>query len=156
MAGTVLCTTHVSIQLQDAILVMLVNLDSYLGTHASAVNLRAERSNLLANNLANGDTPNFKARDISFSAALRSATNSSGPDSSHVAMKSSHGGHLSPSGVSRAELLYRVPTQYSLDGNTVQTDIEKAEFTENSVKYEASLQLLSGKISGLIKALRGE
>ena len=156
MAGTVHSTTHVSIQLQDAILVMLVNLDSYLGTHASAINLRAERSTLIANNLANSDTPNFKARDISFSAALRSATNSSGPGTDHVVLEGSHRGHLSLTAVSKSELLYRVPTQNSLDGNTVQTDIEKAEFTENSLRYEASLQLLSGKINGLMKALRGE
>ncbi len=135
---------------------MLVNLDSYLGTHASAVRLRAERAGILANNLANGDTPNFKARDISFASALREATDSSSSGSPNVTLNGNHPGHIFDQGRSRTELMYRVPTQYSLDGNTVQTDIEKSEFTENTLRYEASLQLLSGKFSGLMKALKGE
>lgn len=156
MAGCVLCPTHVSIQLQDAILVMIVNLDNYLGTYASAVSLRAERAEILANNLANGDTPQFKARDFSFADALRSATNHHAPGVTAVKLTASQEGHLKANGSAYAQLQYRVPTQYALDGNTVQTDYEKAEFTENSVRYEASLQLLGGRISGLMKALRGE
>lgn len=135
---------------------MLVNLDSYLNTHASAVKIRAERAGLLANNLANSDTPHFKARDISFKDAMSAATNSIGMSASGVSLKKGHAGHLGPTGDMRTDLLYRVPTQYSLDGNTVQADVEKAQFSENAVRYEASLQFLNGKISGLMKALRGE
>lgn len=135
---------------------MSVNLDSYLATHAGAIKIRAERATLLANNLANADTPNFKARDFSFSDALKTALNSNGAMASKVDMQTSQPNHLESRNLFSTDLKYRMPTQFALDGNTVQADIEKTEFTENSVRYEASLQLLGGKISGLMKALRGE
>lgn len=135
---------------------MIGNLDSYISTHAGAVKLRAERATLIANNLANADTPNFKARDFAFGEALKSALNTSGPSATTVQLTQSQPNHLRTQNTFNADLKYRVPTQYSLDGNTVQSDIEKNEFTENSVRYEASLQLLKGKFSGLLKALKGE
>lgn len=147
--------THITNHLQDAKIVMFLNLDNYLSVHSTSVNLRAERASILANNLANSDTPNFKSRDISFKESLASATDriNQSPQSVHT---NSHSAHFPIASPIRMNLLYRVPTQVSLDGNTVHSDVEKSIFTENSVRYESSLRFLSGKITGLIKAIRGE
>ena len=141
--------------MQDATIFMLLNLDNYLNVHSTSVNLRAQRATILANNLANSDTPHFKSRDISFKESLVSATNRVNQHSAST-QASSHPAHIPIAGPHSTDLLYRVPTQVSLDGNTVQTDVEKSIFTENSIRYESSLKFLNGKISGLIKALRGE
>ena len=135
---------------------MFLNLDSYLSVHSTSVNLRAQRATILANNLANSDTPNFKSRDISFKDSLAFATDRVGQLSPSTQGGSNHPEHFPITNPLRTKLLYRVPTQVSLDGNTVQSDVEKSIFTENSVRYESSLRFLSGKITGLIKALRGE
>src|SRR5277367_700879 len=118
---------------------MAVNLDSYLGVHARALTLEAQRTELLAANMANADTPNYKARDIDFKSALAAA--SAGPGSSAgggtLAIATTSAAHLGASGVDgadvarTAELKYRVPMAPSLDGNTVDTQLEQAAFAEN-------------------------
>jgi flagellar basal-body rod protein FlgB len=133
-------------------------LDSYLGIHASALKLRSQRTELLASNLANADTPNYKARDVDFKQALAQAagaTNGVG----NVRMAATRAGHLSaPNELagSGVQLKYRTPLAPSLDGNTVDVQMEQAAFAENSVRYQATLSFLSAKFRGLLTAITGQ
>ncbi|MFA7096520.1 MAG: flagellar basal body rod protein FlgB [Gammaproteobacteria bacterium] len=130
---------------------MPINIDSALGIHAKALAVHGRRAEVLASNLANADTPNYKARDIDFKAALQQA------QSGHVPLKATHAGHIQPAGTGLSSpLLYRVPQQPSLDGNTVDTHVEQAEFARNAVNYQASLTFLGGKLKTLLSAIRGE
>ena len=124
--------------------------DLQIGVHAEALQLRSRRMELLATNLANSDTPDYKARDIDFKAALSSALGD------RTSMAITHARHFPPQGAADVEPLYRIPTQPSLDGNTVEPTLEHAAFSENTIRYQASLDFLNGKISSLRKALRGE
>lgn len=126
-------------------------IDQAFGTHGTALQLRAERAQLLAANLANADTPGFKARDIDFQAALASAQGAAAP---LVTTQANHVAGLDVGAASTA--LYRTPLQPSLDGNTVDVATEQAAFSENSNRYLASLTFLNGRIRGLMTALRGE
>lgn len=131
---------------------MPISIDSALGIHQEALRIRARRAELLASNIANADTPNYKARDIDFKAALGQARDAlSQPDRTHARHLSVGGGR--PAG---GETLFRVPTQPSLDGNTVDLQAEQAAFAQNSVQYQASLQFLGSKFKGLLTAIRGE
>ncbi len=131
-------------------------LNSLFGIHAQAVSLRAERAELLASNLANSDTPNFKAKDIDFKSALSNAQGIQ--NQGNVSLMKSSAQHMSLDGdlLSSGAIRYRVPSHPSLDGNTVDSDYEKSAFTENAIRYQISLSILSKKVSGLIKTLRGE
>ncbi|MDE2220565.1 MAG: flagellar basal body rod protein FlgB [Gammaproteobacteria bacterium] len=113
---------------------MAISIDSYLGVHVRALALEARRTELLAANIANADTPNYKARDLDFKAALAGAAGNA----------------------ATATPLYRVPTAPSLDGNTVDEQLEQAAFAENSVRYQATLTLLSGKLRALLTAITGQ
>ena len=130
-------------------------LDSYLGIHASALKLRSQRTELLASNLANADTPNYKARDVDFKQALAQA---SGAGSS-VRMTTTSAGHLPAARAMNgtgAELKYRTPLAPALDGNTVDVQLEHAAFAANTVRYQATLQFLSSKFRGLLTAITGQ
>ena len=130
---------------------MTISIDSALGIHADALRLRERRTELLAANLANADTPGFKARDLDFKAVLAqqgSAARLATTDAGHI-----HEANGTPA---HAQLMYRVPSQSSLDGNTVDPHLEKAAFAENTVRYQTTLMLLGSKISGLMSAIRGE
>lgn len=132
---------------------MPINFDSALGIHAEALKLRGQRAEVLASNLANMDTPNYKARDFDFRSALVQAQQRSHP----AFLKVSHSAHIRPvSTASAVEMAYRVPTQSSLDGNTVDAPMEQAAFAENALNYRTSLQFLSSRIRGLMGAIRGE
>lgn len=120
-----------------------MNLDNAFGVHAQALLLRSKRSELLAANIANTDTPNFKARDFDFHAVLNQMHQQG---QAGMASSSSRLDHLQ----------YRIPNSPSLDGNTVDSDLERSEFMENSLAYRTSLQFLNGRIRGLITAIRGE
>jgi flagellar basal-body rod protein FlgB len=122
------------------------------GIHATALKLRANRAELLAANIANADTPNYKARDIDFKKTLAMAA------SANADMKVTNARHIDSSGNSKmgAEIKYRIPSQPSLDGNTVDLQTERSAFLENSMMYQASLQFLNGRIGGLMTAIRGE
>ncbi|MFO1349955.1 MAG: flagellar basal body rod protein FlgB [Gammaproteobacteria bacterium] len=128
---------------------MTISFDQALKVHASALELRSRRAEIIAANLANADTPHYQARDIDFSAMLHEAV---GDDD----LKPSQAGHLRLAANSSTELLYRVPTQPAIDGNTVDAEQEKAEFADNALRYQASLGFLSGRIQGLLSAIRGE
>jgi flagellar basal-body rod protein FlgB len=141
---------------------MAVNLDSYLGVHARALTLEAQRTELLAANMANADTPNYKARDIDFKAALAAAGGDGGAGSNGaLAMSSTSAAHLASQSVDAADALganlkYRVPMAPSLDGNTVDTQLEQAAFAENSVRYQATLTFLNARLKELMTAIVGQ
>ncbi|MBL1140458.1 MAG: flagellar basal body rod protein FlgB [Proteobacteria bacterium] len=127
-------------------------MDNLFGIHATALKLRANRAELLAANIANADTPNYKARDIDFKKTLGMVA------SEHADMKVTNVRHINSAGNSKmgAEILYRTPNQPSLDGNTVDLQTERSAFMENSMMYQASLRFLNGRINGLMTAIRGE
>jgi flagellar basal-body rod protein FlgB len=148
---------------------MAINLDSYLGVHAQALTLEAQRTELLAANLANADTPNYKARDIDFKAALAAAgggagsnsptSSSSGTTLAVTTTNAAHQGAQSAGGMDAAigaNLKYRVPMAPSLDGNTVDTQLEQAAFAENSVRYQATLTFLNARFKELMTAIVGQ
>ncbi len=109
--------------------------DDLFGIHATALQLRQSRMTLLASNIANASTPNYKARDLDFGAALRLAQD----DQS----------------VSTA-VRFRVPIQPTLDGNTVEMATEQTAFAENALAYRSSLSFLQGRVGTLTRALKGE
>ncbi len=134
---------------------MAISLDNVFGVHEQALKLRAQRTELLASNLANADTPGYKAKDIDFEAAMRSATKGGGEEA--ATMRTTHSGHIQnlSNGGLDSWIKYRVPHQPALDGNTVETHIEQAAFAKNAVEYQATLQFLGGKSKGLMHAIKG-
>lgn len=129
-----------------------ISIDKAIGIHDDALTVRARRAELLASNLANADTPHYKARDIDFRAALSQAQ-----QNQHVGMRVTHASHLQGEATAATgEALYRMPAQPSLDGNTVDAQAEHTAFTENAVQYEASLMFLNRRISSLRSILKGE
>lgn len=134
---------------------MVSKLDQTINFHRQAVGLRAHRQQVLAANIANSDTPNFKARDIDFSAALDSAL--AGRQSGDLNLSRTSSRHLAGSANSGpAPLLYRTSFQPSADGNTVDMDIERAKFAENAMQYEASVQFLGGQFKTMLSAIQGQ
>lgn len=130
--------------------------DKLFGIQAQTMTLRAQRAELLAANLANTDTPNYKARDLDFAAVLNSAQGSQ--LQKPVSISTSSAGHFdnTANGVPETAIRYRVPATASLDGNTVDGDLERSAFSENAVRYQVSLSILSNRINGIISVLRGE
>ena len=127
-------------------------LQNPLGIHGTALKLREQRTAVLASNIANVDTPNYKARDMDFSSLMAATQNN--------AMRTSHSRHI---GVSNYQALqgdgmikYRMPNSASLDGNTVEVNTENNLFTENSLRYQATSTFLNNRIRGVMSALRGE
>ena len=125
-------------------------MDSILGVHEAALLFRARRMEVLAANLANADTPQYKARDVEFSSVLQGAAANRAPlavtDPRHIA--------ASPPATT-ADLKYRLPHQPSQDGNTVEADLELARYAENAVSYQASLLFVNSRIATLRTALAG-
>jgi flagellar basal-body rod protein FlgB len=141
---------------------MAISFDKALGIHEQALNVRTTRARLIANNLANADTPNFKARDIDFREILNSASrNNNANELTMTKTRANHqGGLANMNNVSvfskDVALLYRNPTQPSIDGNTVDEHVEHSEFMENALAFQASFTLLNKKFMGLKTAIRGE
>jgi flagellar basal-body rod protein FlgB len=127
--------------------------DNVFGIHEQALLLHGQRIGILATNLANADTPNYKARDIDFAAVLGS-TDAQMP----LAVSVTHAAHIAPleGELPAGELKYRNPYQASLDGNTVEMPVEQAAFSENNVRYQASLQFINGQIANLRYAIAGQ
>lgn len=154
---------------------MPLNLDNYLGVHERALQLESRRTELLASNLANADTPGFKSRDIDFKTALASAGSNAAAASGNASgratipmsgvapaltlTKTSYT-HMSTAGgvpgLEGTTLKYRVPMAPALDGNTVDAQLEQSAFAENSVRYQATLTLLNGKLRSLMTAITGQ
>ena len=141
---------------------MAFNLDTYLGVHTQALKVREQRTELLARNLANADTPGYKAQDLDFRAALAATSPGSGAGgfAGPVATQAGHIGHdinaALDGGSTSAFLKYRTPLAPSLDGNTVDAQLEQAAFADNAVRYQATLQFLSSKFRSLLTAITGD
>ncbi len=115
--------------------------DQLFGIHGASLALRSQRLAMLASNIANASTPNYKARDIDFGKALDLATTTGGGDATAAATASTE---------------YRVPTQTSLDGNTVELSTEQTAFAENAVQYRTTLSFLQDRLGTVMQALKGE
>ena len=125
-------------------------IDQYLKQDGTALSLRQKRLDILGSNIANAATPHFKARDIDFASAFKSATN--GGDFVKTSSM-----HIDTGGsADTTDVKYRVPVSPSLDGNTVELHVEQLQFAENATHYEATLQFLNGRIQTLRSALKGE
>lgn len=128
--------------------------DRALGIHPQALEVASRRMELLASNIANADTPGYKARDLDFRAALSQAAGEQGAGQ----VAATHPRHLqtgAPGSVT-GQALYRVPSHAALDGNTVDSQQEHATFAENAIRYQASLDFINSRISSLRKAIKGE
>lgn len=133
---------------------MLNKLTSTLDFHGQALALRSERQRLIASNIANADTPNYVARDLDFASALKQATGVQ----QGAALKATQPGHLALGGTDAAvqgNLVYATPSQTNLDRNTVDMDRERANFADNSVRYEATLRFINGNVRTMLDAIRG-
>lgn len=133
------------------------NIDALLGLPARALAVHDQRNTQLANNIANADTPGYQARDLDFRALLKTATGTQAPtlQTTRTAHINKALGSVFPSSVA-SELLYRQPLQNSLDGNTVEVDIEQAAFAENAVRYQAAVRFVDGRAKSLLSAIRGD
>lgn len=130
-----------------------INFENALGIHTKALQLRAKRAEVLANNLANADTPGFKARDFNFRQKLMQADKSN----SGLAVSKTQQGHLSGNqGQGGVDLLYRNPVQPSIDGNTVDAQFEKALYARNNTHFNASFEFLNSRFKSLKGAIRGD
>ncbi len=135
---------------------MSTGMDKLFGIPEQAMRLRGERHQLLASNIANADTPNYKARDMDFQQAMRQA---GAPPARPL--QATHAQHLQPPpsdmlSAADPKSLYRVPHGAALDGNTVETHVEQAKFAENAVNHQATMEFLGGRIRKLTSAIRGE
>ncbi|MCK4710192.1 MAG: flagellar basal body rod protein FlgB [Gammaproteobacteria bacterium] len=129
-------------------------IDRAFSIHDDAMQIRSRRSSILAANIANADTPNYKARDMDFPAMMKQFQ--TGNDSGFN-MSRTNELHLSASSAEdNSNIKYRNPLNASLDGNTVDMHAEQARFSQNAVEYQTSLTLLSGKIKGLMLAIKGQ
>ncbi len=132
---------------------MLSKIDNEFDFIQNVMTLRARRQEILASNLANSDTPNYKARDIDFATALRSAMGGVGGPLALTTTSSGHIDGLSGGGSVMAGVKYRSVVQPSLDGNTVDPDIERAHFAENSLQYQFALERMRSTVEKLKSAM---
>ena len=141
---------------------MLNQLESAFNFHQQALGLRHARHEVLAANIANADTPNYKARDIDFGSELKCAVEggatspSGGLSLSLTSQRHLPGQGPAVNGAGNLDLLYRVPDQASLDGNTVDMDEERTQFADNAVRYRVALSMLNSRIQGLKNAMQPE
>lgn len=130
---------------------MAISLDKLTAFHHRAMNIRTDRMEVIAGNLANQNTPGYKARDINFQEAMKSANYGQS-----MSMNKTSERHLSGRMVSNTEMGYRIPTQPDTgDGNTVESQLERNQFLDNGLRYQATLQFLDGKLKGMKKAIKG-
>ena len=121
-----------------------------LSFFGKALDLRNKRNNILASNIANAATPNYKARDIDFMSEFKKSTRNGD-------ITTNHDNHISIKNPNLSnKALYREPIVASLDGNTVELSVEQMQFTENTMKYQTTVSFLNGRIGKLISAIRGE
>ena len=125
-------------------------LDGLFKFHQQALSLHAERQKLIASNIANADTPGYKARDIDFSSALKDAR------AAQSKLQAPGPKPLGNQGTAlNTELMYRSAVQRSVDGNTVDIDVERAQFAENAVRYEAQTMFITSQIKSMLAAIQG-
>ena len=134
---------------------MAISFNKALGLYESALKLRSDKASTIASNLANADTPNYKAKDINFHEALKS---SMGSGNNSMSMRTTHSGHIDfdkGNGPSANEY-FRTPSQPSVDGNTVEEQVEHAEFMKNNLEFQAAFTMLNSRFKGMSKAVKGE
>ncbi len=133
---------------------MAINIDKALGVFPQALELRSRRAEILANNLANGDTPGFLARDVDFKSVLGGMLGESTETPQLQATQVRHEqGLLSPDSING--LMYRMSAQPSVDGNSVDMQKERTEFVRNTQEFQAALTFLNSKLKGLSTAIKG-
>ncbi|EKB19468.1 MULTISPECIES: flagellar basal body rod protein FlgB [Aeromonas] len=131
---------------------MAFSFDKAFGIHQYTLGVRAKRAEVLSSNIANADTPGFKARDINFAQALQDAQHKQG-----FGLVTTSEKHFALNMDAPGTVQYRNPLQPDTgDGNTVDVQQERSEFLRNSLEYQTSLEFMNRKISGLLKALKGE
>jgi flagellar basal-body rod protein FlgB len=144
---------------------MIGKLDNYLRFNETALSLRAQRQELIASNIANADTPNFKARDIDFASAMQGALAKANAGHNPAAanpLAATNKAHIQPGADGNAllngnpgtPLLYRGVVQGAVDGNTVDMDVERNQFADNAVRYEAGITMINHQIRGLMAAIQ--
>jgi flagellar basal-body rod protein FlgB len=124
-------------------------IDNALGVHAQALGLRSKRMEVLARNIANADTPHFKAKDIDFRSVLKQTREDALQTTNNLHMRLPM--EESPGGEK-----YRIPFNASFDGNTVELNVEQAKFGQIAADYQATLNILENRVSGIRRALRGD
>lgn len=136
---------------------MVSKIDSELQFNRTVLNLRSARQELIASNIANADTPNYKARDIDFAKTLQGAISGNGPKLQLAGTVPAHlgGSTANNAGVMGAPAMYRNVIQPSADGNTVDMDVERAQFADNALRYEASMKFVDNQIKNVLTALQG-
>lgn len=135
---------------------MSLSLDKAFGILPASVSLQAKRAELLASNLANADTPDYKSRDFDFRDTLSAIEGETG---NQLELTQTQSGHIPIATMTEntdPELMYRIPAQPALDGNTVDPQLERAAFTESTMHYQSTLEFLNRRISGIRAALRKE
>lgn len=133
---------------------MISKLDNLLHFNQKALGLRAVRQELLSGNIANADTPGFKAQDFNFSRAMQNALS---PRQMRSSLTTTAPRHIESSdfrSITSVPAQYRVPQQPSIDGNTVDMDTERVQFVDNSIRYDAGLTFINGQIRSLLSAIR--
>lgn len=128
-------------------------MDNVYGLYEKALALCEERSQLLGSNLANASTPHYKAKDINFQGMLNDMSHQ---ETSAAELIGAEPGHLTGESAASANVMYRVPMQTSMDGNTVDQEIERKNFMQNAVRYEVNLTFIQNKTKELIEAIKGE
>ena len=128
----------------------MAGIKQYLEIHSAALSLRNKKNEIIASNIANAATPNYKARDLDFNSEMSRHLKSGNLTTTN----NKHFSLMRP--VSHKGVSFREPLQQSLDGNTVELAVEQMEFAENSVRYQTTLNFINGKLSGLMSAIRGE
>ena len=136
---------------------MIGKLDNYLRFNETALSLRAQRQELIASNIANADTPNFKARDIDFASAMQGALSRAANPGNPLAATNTR--HQQPAADGKAlpdgtPVLYRGVVQGAVDGNTVDMDVERNQFADNALRYEAGITMINHQIRGLLAAIQ--
>lgn len=134
---------------------MSISFEKALGIHDDALAVRSRRSEVIANNIANADTPNFQARDMDFKSILEGVQSSSNANLKMQKTHTQHQDNIAEPDFA-ADLMYRNPTQPAVDGNTVDVQEEMARYTENALAYQASFDFLNRKFKGLERAIKGE
>jgi flagellar basal-body rod protein FlgB len=139
---------------------MLNKLDAALSFHQNALRVRGQRQELIAANIANADTPNFKARDLDFKAAMKNAMTGVSQETFTTSKTSAMHMNGIPSNTSSTsgapgEPLFRSIAQGNVDGNTVDMDVERNQFADNGIRYEASLNMINGQLKKMLAAIQG-
>ncbi|WP_188008885.1 flagellar basal body rod protein FlgB [Grimontia hollisae] len=131
---------------------MAITFDKALGVHQHTVGVRAQRAETLASNLANANTPGYKAQDVDFEQALQAATSGA-----NFGLSRTNERHIPASSQITGQKMYRIPNQPDTsDGNTVDAQVERNLFMQNALEYQASLDFLGSKFKNMSKALKGE